>query len=108
MGAPKGGVMWKPAVVLLASLAALSSAASGQTYPMKPVRIITSPVGGGADFAARLISHGISGPLGQAVVVENRSGVIAKELVAKAAPDGYTYLLDGSALWIEPLMQGKS
>lgn len=80
--------------------------ASGQSYPSKPVRIVTSGLGGGADFAARLIAQGISGPLGQQVVVDNRaSGVIPGETVAKAPPDGYTLLLYGSATWLTPLMR---
>src|SRR5258706_9147943 len=66
--------------------------ASGQNYPNKPIRIVTAAAGGGVDFAARLIAQGISAPLSQPVVVENRggSGIIAAEVVAKAPPDGYT------------------
>ena len=79
--------------------------ASGQDYPNKPVRIIVSAPGGGSDFMARQISQGISGPLGQPVIVENRGGTyVAEEVVSKALPDGYTLLIDASGVWIEPLL----
>jgi len=67
--------------------------AFGQTYPNKPVRIVTNEPGGGPDFVARLIAAGISGPLGQPVIVENHPGSIMDEIVAHASPDGYTLLL---------------
>jgi len=79
--------------------------ASGQEYPSRPIRIVTSPAGGGNDFPARLIARGISGPLDQQVVVDNRPTVLLAELVSKAAPDGYTLLVTGSAHWIGPLLE---
>jgi hypothetical protein len=51
-------------------------AGSGQAYPSRPVRIITSEAGGGTDFAARLVAHGISGPLGQPVIIDTRGSGI--------------------------------
>ena len=83
--------------------------ASGQDYPVKPVRLVSPGPGGGADFVARLIAQGISGPLGQQVVVDNRpAGVIPGQIVAKARPDGYTLLINGNSFWIAPLMQDSS
>ena len=82
-----------------------SGVVSGQTYPNKPVRIVTSGAGGGSDFTIRLIAQTVAGPLGQQVVVENRPGIISVETVAKAAPDGYTLLFYGSTVWIEPLLR---
>src|SRR5258706_6472256 len=77
-----------------------------QDYPIRPIRIVTSSPGGGTDFVARQIALGISGPLGQQVIVENRpSGVIPGETVAKAAPDGYTLLAAGGILWMGTLLQ---
>lgn len=77
---------------------------SGQVYPSKLVRIVTLAPGGGSDVVARLISPSLSEALGQQVIVENR-GSIAGELVAKAAADGYTLLLEGTPLWILPLFR---
>ena len=79
---------------------------SGQNYPNKPIRIVTSEAGGGADFVARLVGEGLSGALGQQVIVVNRpSGVIPPETVSKARPDGYTLLVYGSTVWLLPLMR---
>src|SRR5688572_23957696 len=47
-----------------------------QDYPSKPIRIVTSAAGGGSDFVARQTAQGISGPLGQSVIVENRGSPI--------------------------------
>jgi tripartite-type tricarboxylate transporter receptor subunit TctC len=77
----------------------------GQGYPNKPIRIVTSEAGGGSDFAARPIAQGLSVPLSQTVIVDNRPGIIAIETVAKAPPDGYTLILYGQVIWITPLLQ---
>ena len=81
-----------------------TSPACAQTYPNKPIRIVTSAPGNGDDLAARLIAQGVAGALGQQVVVDNR-GFVAVEIVAKAAPDGYTVLLYGSPMWLAPFMR---
>ena len=63
---------------------------SGQDYPNKPIRILTTG-GGSSEFKTRLIAQGIAGPLGQPVIVEPRAApLIGIELVSKAPPDGYT------------------
>ena len=77
---------------------------SGQEFPSKSIRLLTSAAGGGGDLSARMIAQGLPGPLGQQVIVDNRA-IAGAELVAKAAPDGYTLLLYGSNIWISPLMQ---
>ena len=98
-------------VVLMLSVAmtAVSSCvAVGQSYPNKPIRMLTSQSGGGVDLLARLIGPGISRSLGQRVVIDNRGGgggIIAAEIVAKARPDGYTLLCWGPAIWLSPLLQ---
>jgi len=79
-----------------------------QEYPSKPIRIITSPAGGGNDFPARIVARGVSGPLGQQVIVDNRPTVLIGDLVAKAPPDGYTLLVSGSPHWIGPLIEKTS
>jgi len=75
----------------------------GQAYPTKAVRILTGEAGGGIDLAARVIAQGIAAPLGQPVIVENRSAVIANELGYKAPADGYTLLFTSSNLWLGPM-----
>jgi tripartite-type tricarboxylate transporter receptor subunit TctC len=85
-----------------------AGAACAQTYPAKPVRIVTAPAGGGNDFSARLVARGIGGPLGQQVIVDNRPTILGPEIVSKAPPDGYTLLLTGSSHWIGPLVDKVS
>ena len=78
-------VVW---TFLAGMLVLCAGGVSGQDYPTRPIRLITSGAGGGNDFMARLIAQGISGPLGQNVIVENRPSSVNGELVAKALPDG--------------------
>ena len=79
--------------VLAASAMLLGvSVACAQTFPNKPLRILTSAVGGSPDLQARLVAQGITNGLGQNVIVENRPSVKATELAAQALPDGYTLL----------------
>ena len=79
---------------------------SGQAYPHKPVRLVTAGVGSAGDIAARMVAQGLAAGLGQQVVVDNRSsGVIPVEVVARAAPDGYTLLLYGNVIWLSPYLQ---
>jgi tripartite-type tricarboxylate transporter receptor subunit TctC len=82
-----------------------SGAALAQDYPSRPIRVITTAAGGGGDFASRVVGEGISGPLGQPVIVDNRTGVIPGEIVAKAPPDGHTLAVVGGAFWIAPLLR---
>ena len=78
----------------------------GQNYPIKPIRIVTGGAGGGNDALARVIAPAISGPLGQPVVIDNRAAAVTAETVAKAPPDGYTLLLIGPVLWLQPIVRG--
>lgn len=81
--------------------------ASGQHYPTKPIRMVTSAPGGGADYVARVIAGELTAALGQQVVVDNRGGstIIPTEIVVKAPPDGYTLQLSAGSLWLMPLLQ---
>ena len=81
---------------------------SSQAYPNKPIRILAGSVGSNADTTARLAAQGISGPLGQPVIVENRPGNILPELVAKAPPDGYLIFITGGSVWIRPFLQNTN
>jgi len=94
------------AKVLLVDMIVLGAGAvSGQDYPNKPIRIISNEPGGSNDFSARLIAQGISGPLGQTVIVENRPSRLIGGIASKALPDGYTLLILGDTLWTAPLLQ---
>ena len=71
-------------------------AATAQTYPVKPIRVVVPfPAGGGIDTVARILTPKLTESLGQPAVVDNRvgaSGTIGTEAVSKALPDGYTLL----------------
>jgi len=90
----------RTAVVLLAFGAIGPLAAA--TYPSKPIRLILPfPPGGPTDIYSRLVAQKVSEAFGQQIVVDNRggaSGIIASEIVAKAAPDGHTLLFGGAGV----------
>ena len=95
------------AVCIAVALPVTAGAATGDVYPDKPIRIMATAPGGLTDVAARLIAPGLSANLGQQVVVDNRNAIVAVETAAKAAPDGYTILMNGSAFWLMPLLREK-
>ncbi len=72
-------------------------AAHAQTYPSKPIKMIVPfPAGGTTDIVARLVAQRMTETMGQPVLVDNKAGAggaIGADLVAKAAPDGYTILM---------------
>jgi tripartite-type tricarboxylate transporter receptor subunit TctC len=92
--------MWRLALIVSAAIAAaawLAPAVAQQTYPSKPVRII-SPFapGGGNDALCRIVAHRLAEELKQQVIVENRAGangIVGTEVAARSAPDGYTIAL---------------
>ena len=90
--------MKKPLSLFIVSLvgALFSAAAPAQTYPTRPVRIMVGFLpGGSTDIMVRLVTPALTEAFQQQFVIDNRPGAnsnIANELVAKAAPDGYTLL----------------
>jgi tripartite-type tricarboxylate transporter receptor subunit TctC len=82
---------------LCAALSAFTPHALAQAFPSKPVKIVVPfPAGGTTDIVARLVAQRMTETMGQTVVVENRGGAggqLGAEVVAKAAPDGYTILM---------------
>lgn len=105
------------AVVAAMMAGVLGMAAGGAVlasgYPSKPVRVIVPYVAGGAaDITARVIAQKLSVSMGATFVVENKpgaNGMIGTDFVAKAAPDGYTLLLDASGpLVVNPSLYEKT
>ena len=83
-----------------------TSAIAADTYPSRPIRFVTAAVGGGNDFAARVIAHGLSANVGQQVIVDNRGcSHIPQLIVSKATPDGYTLLVQNNTVWVAPLLE---
>ena len=97
-----------PVCMIVFGLMVLSmGVASGQAYPNKPIRIVTGAAGGSSDFPTRIIAQELSSAFGQPIVVDNRSGgttLKSAELVAVAPADGYTLLVAGNALAVQPLL----
>lgn len=98
-------------MLVLSGLALAIAHANAQSYPARPVRVIVPfPPGAGADITTRLFAPRLSEALGQAVVVENRAGAagnIGAEVVARAAPDGYTLLTAPASLAISQTLYKK-
>src|SRR5687768_5812537 len=94
------------AVAIGAALCA--AAATAAEYPTRPIRIIVPQgAGGSTDLTARVVGERLSQVFGQTVVVDNRPGagsIHGTDLVAKAPPNGYTFLVVGSSVSLNPLL----
>lgn len=100
-------------IAAVALISVVATAALAQQYPARSVKVlVTIPPGGAPDIAARLLASRLSETLGQPFVVENRTGAngnLAADLLAKAAPDGYTLMLGADSLIvINPHVYGKT
>jgi tripartite-type tricarboxylate transporter receptor subunit TctC len=93
-------------LIVAAPLIAHAVIATAQNYPTRPLRIIVpQSAGGSTDLVARPLAQKLADALGQSVVVDNRPGagsVIGTDLVAKAAPDGYTLLAVAASVTMSP------
>lgn len=95
-----------------ASLLVLAAPLQAQAYPSRPIRYVV-PFAAGAgvlDIMARIVSQHLGASLGQQVVVDNRPGAggnVGAEIVAKAAPDGYTMMMGNTALVVSPYLFAK-
>jgi len=100
----------KTAAVSLCLLCMAGSAAA-QSYPAKPVRLLSGfPAGGANDYHARVLAQKLTESFGQTVIVENRGGAggtIAADAIAKAAPDGYNLLMGFGSLAVAPSVYAK-
>ncbi len=92
-------------------LSALALQAAAETFPSRPVRMVVPyPAGGANDIVSRLVSPLMSRELGQNVIVDNRGGgntLIGSEIVARAAPNGYTLLVVAAGHAINPALYPK-
>jgi tripartite-type tricarboxylate transporter receptor subunit TctC len=98
-------------LIVASALFAAALAASGQSYPSKPIRVIAPfPPGASIDIVARTIGQKMSESMGQPFVVDNRagaSGAIGTELLARAAPDGYTIGIGNPSTHVIPIALKK-
>ncbi|MGZ8198292.1 MAG: Bug family tripartite tricarboxylate transporter substrate binding protein [Burkholderiales bacterium] len=99
------------ATLFVVALASVHVALAQTGYPAKPIRIISPfPPGGSVDTVARLLANDLSKPLGQQIVVDNRSGAsgnIGMELAKNAPPDGYTLVLNTMPLVTNQFLYSK-
>lgn len=98
---------FRATVLLATSLMAASASSHAQIYPSKPIRFVIAVAPGAStpDIVGRMAAQGIGEHLNAIVVVDNKAGAngnIGMDFVAKAAPDGYTLLLNTSALILSP------
>ncbi|HZE09972.1 MAG TPA: tripartite tricarboxylate transporter substrate binding protein [Burkholderiales bacterium] len=98
------------AFLAAAAFCVLSGGTAAQSYPAKPVRILVGfAAGGPTDVIARIVAQDLTASLGQSFIVENRPGanaIIATEVVAHAAPDGYTTLFSSLSLLVNAILPG--
>jgi tripartite-type tricarboxylate transporter receptor subunit TctC len=103
--------MRKLTFALLAIPCVLLGAPAHAAYPERPIRLIVSyPPGGGTDVTARQITPSLSERLGKQIVIDNRSGAgstLGTNIVANAAPDGYTLLMADTTFGIVPGLYQK-
>jgi len=88
-------------LLVFVALALLAGAASAQSYPSKPVRVVIPwPPGGSNDVVGRIVTQKVGENLGQQFIVDNRAGAagsIGADVVAKAPPDGYTLMVHSTS-----------
>ena len=105
------GLLAAALVALLAAALPGAARAQATSYPERPVRfVVPYPPGGGTDVIARIVHERFQAVLGQPVVIENKGGAggsVGTEVVAKAAPDGYTVLFTLSSHTINPAIYSK-
>ena len=103
--------VWALALATLFMLAAPMAAQAQAAYPDKPIKfVVPYPPGGGTDVVARIVQQRLQAALGQPIVIDNKGGAggsLGTDIVAKAAPDGYTVLFTLSSHTINPAIFPK-
>ncbi|HEX6004496.1 MAG TPA: tripartite tricarboxylate transporter substrate binding protein [Burkholderiales bacterium] len=103
-------IVWAAALVGANAMAAQAERATD--YPNRPIRLVVPfAPGGGSDYVGRLVGQKLTAQLGQTVVVDNRPGaasLVGTEIVARAAPDGYTLCLCDVGFTINPAYYRKT
>src|SRR5258705_12538615 len=104
-------IMFRFILAITIGLSVLATHAQAQTWPSRPVRILVPyPPAGGTDIIARVMADNFSKVFKQQFFVENRPGagnMIGIESVARAAPDGYTFLMTASTLSLNSVLYKK-
>jgi tripartite-type tricarboxylate transporter receptor subunit TctC len=98
------------AAVVCMAVAPGAHTAFAQSWPDRPIRLVVPFGAGGPDTTARILGQQLSKQLGQPIIVDNRAGangIIGADMVAKAAPDGYTLMLTSASFAVNPSMYKK-
>ena len=100
------------ALFALAAVTAAAGAGAAESYPAKPIRmVVTFPAGGPSDVIVRIIGQRVNDLHGVTIIADNRGGaggIVGTEIVARAAPDGYTFLVGtAGGMTINPNLHKK-
>jgi len=99
-------MLFKSAIVMVALTLAAGNGVCAEIYPSHPIRFVVSVSAGGTqDASARAVANQLTNQIGQPIVIDNRggaNGIIGSDIVAKAAPDGYTLLYTAIAFIVLP------
>lgn len=96
-------------IAIAAACVLAATVAGAQGYPTKPIKMVVAyGPGSGADIVGRILAERLTQQMGQTIVVENiagAGGAIGTNMVAKAAPDGYTILMAPTTITVSPALQ---
>jgi len=102
---------WYSVVIAIVGAMLFSAGATAQSFPSKAVRLLVPfAPGGGADTLSRVLGQKMSESMGQQIIVDNRPGgntLIATEMLVRAAPDGYTLIMQTNNLTVNPTLYKK-
>ncbi len=97
---------FRPLLYALAAVALGIGPAHAQSWPSKPMRVLTVEAGGALDITLRTVTQAMTPSIGQPFVIENRpSNTRPEQVILKSAPDGYTLLYWANPMWLTPFLQ---